>query len=236
LNPSSGDLQMSKKQTITKKDYEPLQFVRWVLFLVFAAEAAGIENINRTRLHSLLFLSFASAPFYGIKPLRQRAQKTSQGPYYRAAHFALGTLVLSGLIDIAAFSSHVSGKDLQFEGVFKPTIDGQKVVHQLRQTHTGALLYKFLLDLCLGTASAFPNLQPDTQTEEELDKILENDLTYQQAANRAGQSLIIEENVGEITPTVKGLRMIDSHLRKNKNINARDVIGAYQSLLKRRIA
>ena len=95
---------MTKGTTsLAKAEHERLRFIRWVLFLVNAAEASGMGRLSRRRLHALLFMSFASSRFYGIQPLRQRAQRTEQGPYYRAAHVALGMLALAGLVDVESF-------------------------------------------------------------------------------------------------------------------------------------
>lgn len=229
---------MAKESVISKSTQESLRFVRWVLFLIVAAEAAGIENISRRRLHSLLFISFASSRYYEIRPLRLRAQRTEQGPYYRAAHIALGTLTLAGLVDVKNFNAHISHKHLQFEAEFKPTAAGLALTKTLKQTQTGATLFKFLLDLCLGTVSAIPESCNESTPSENsvLDKVLEADLTYQVAVNRTSSSLFIEEAPGEISPTLKGLREIDSHLRDRTLINNRDVLGAYQRLLKKRTA
>lgn len=229
---------MAKENVINKVNQESLRFVRWVLFLIVAAESAGIERVSRRRLHSLLFMSFASSRYYEIRPLRLRAQRTEQGPYYRAAHIALGTLTLSGLIDIENFDAYVSHKHLQFEAEFKPTVKGLTVAKQLRETQTGAGLYKFLLDLCLGTVAAIPELcsESEPSANSTLDKVLTADLTYQVAIKRSSSSLFIEETPGEVTPTVRGLLEIESHLRGRTLVNNRDVLGAYQRLLKKRTA
>lgn len=160
-------------KVLFKKDYEKLQFLRWVLFLITAAETAGLPAITRERLHALLFVSFASSRFYGLRPLRQRAQRTQHGPYYRAAHLALGYLVFAGLVDVSEFRAHPSPRDLQFEGRFRVTTKGLKMTRLFRQTATGEKMYKFLLDLCLGTARAM--YSPDSDIDfnsEDTDQML----------------------------------------------------------------
>lgn len=218
-----------------KKDYEKLQFLRWVLFLVTAAEAAGLPPVTRERLHALLFISFASSRFYGLRPLRQRAQRTPHGPYYRAAHLSLGYLVFSGLVDVLEFKAHPSPKDLQFDGTFRITESGLKLSRTLRQTTTGERTYKFLLDLCLGTARAMSEKDLDQDFDnEKTDKMLAQDLTFKAALARAGKALIIEEQPGDITPTMKGLKTIDAYMRKRSFVNNKDVLAAYQALLRDR--
>ncbi|HFT7390193.1 TPA: hypothetical protein ACGRYD_002066, partial [Aeromonas hydrophila] len=61
------------------------------------------------------------------------------------------------------------------------------------------------------------------------------DLTFRAALVRSSKALIIEEQPGEITPTVKGLRVIDSYLRQRFFINNKDVMAAYQTLLRDRV-
>lgn len=223
-------------KTLFKKDYEKLQFLRWVLLLITAAEAAGLPPITRERLHALLFVSFASSRFYDLRPLRQRAQRTPHGPYYRAAHLTLGYLVFAGLIEVKEFRAHPSPKDLQFEGTFRVTTEGLKMTGLFRQTGTGERVYKFLLDLCLGTARAMSNLEADVEFDNEsTDQMLAQDLTFRAALARSGNALFIEEQPGEITPTVKGLYSIDTYLRKRTFINSKDVLAAYQTLLRDRI-
>lgn len=227
---------MLGEKVLYKKDYEKLQFMRWVLFLITAAEAAGLPAITRERLHALLFVSFASSRYYGLRPLRQRAQRTPQGPYYRAAHLSLGYLVFSGLVDVSEFKAHSSLKTLQFEGTFRITAKGLDMSRLLRQTSMGESVYKFLLDLCLGTARAMSSQESDMEFDSETtDQMLAQDLTLQVALARSTKALVIEEQLGEITPTLKGLRSIDSYLRDLTFINSKDVLSAYQTLLRERV-
>lgn len=223
-------------KVLFKKDYEKLQFLRWVLFLIAAAEAAGLPAITRKRLHALLFVSFASSRFYGLRPLRQRAQRTAHGPYYRAAHLSLGYLVFAGLIDVSKFKAHPSPRDLQFEGTFRLTVKGLEISRLLRQTGTGERIYKFLLDLCLGTVRAMSTEESDMElNSEDTDEMLAQDLTFRAALARSTKALIIEEQPDEITPTVEGLRSIDGYMRERTFINNKDVLAAYQSLLHDRV-
>lgn len=223
-------------KVLFKKDIEKLQFLRWVLFLVTSAEAAGLPAITRERLHALLFVSFASSRYYGLRPLRQRAQRTAHGPYYRAAHLTLGYLVFAGLVEVSEFRTHPSPKDLQFEGTFRITSEGLRITHLLRQTSTGERIYKFLLDLCLGTARAMSNQENDKEFDtDDTDRMLAQDLTFRAAAEGSSKALIIEEQPGDITPTVKGLRSIDAYLRERSFVNRKDVLAAYQTLLRDRV-
>lgn len=229
---------------IGRTEREHLQFVRWVLFLLTAAESSGLGSLSRDRLHAMLFMSFASSRFYGIKPLRQRARRTDHGPHYRAAHVALGVLALAGLVDVEGFNPHIKKKEFQFEGTFTITAEGLRVAANLRMTLTGAELYRFILDLCLGAISALPvtevvvdpasNRRP--QAYGVVDKVLKQDLTYQVAVHRPGETLYIEETEGERTPTVTGLISIDHYLQAQSFVNAKDVLGAYQRLLLKRAA
>lgn len=229
---------------IGKTEREHLHFVRWVLFMLAASEASGLGSLTRDRLHAMLFMSFASSRFYGIHPLRQRARRTNHGPHYRAAHVALGVLALAGLVHVEGFDSHVNKRELQFEGTFTVTAEGLRVAAVLQETLTGARLYRFILDLCLGSVSAMP--QPDmanasvlnqiSQVNGAMDKVLKQDLTYQEAIHRPGDTLFIEETEGDRTPTVSGLISIDEYLQARTTVNAKDVLGAYQRLLLKRAA
>ncbi|SFW16146.1 hypothetical protein SAMN03159376_00280 [Pseudomonas sp. NFACC09-4] len=228
---------MLSDQKLLKRDYERLQFLRWLLFLITACEAAGIRALTRSRLHALLFMSFASSRYYGLKPLRQRAQRTPHGPYYRAAHLALGHLAFSGLIEVSDFRAHPSPKDLQFEGSFRLTKNGLTVCRILRQTNTGEVIYNFLLDMCLGTARVILDDSIEELPSQEagaLDGMLAQDLTYVNAMKRPGNSLIIEESPEEATPTVQGLKSIQMLLSQKTFVNRKDVLSAYQALLRNR--
>ncbi len=228
------------KKFLPKSDFESLQFIRWVLFIVNAANAAGIELLNRQRLHLLLFISFASAPYYGILPLRQRAQRTSYGPYYRAAHIAIGNLALSGLVEIVNYKGHIKSKSLQFEAEFKLTKNGLAASQILRESLPGKKLYGFLLDLCLGISSLMDTTVSDKNSlhsnNETLDKVLELDLSYQQALKRASKSLYIQDYPDDESPTVAGLHDIGEFLRKKADYNPKDILKAYHHLLMRRSA
>lgn len=226
---------MLSDKPLLKRDYGKLQFLRWVLFLITAAEAAGLNSLSRARLHSLLFMSFASARFYGLEPLRQRAQRTPHGPYYRAAHLALGHLVFADMVVVNDFKAHPSPKDLQFEGVFKLTRNGLRVCKTLRQTNKGMRIYSFLLDICLGAVQSLQaeNI-PANREDVSLDRMLVQDLTYVSALNRPGEMLLVEEEGTKSTPTVEGLKLIQSMLSQKQLINKKDVLGAYQSILRSR--
>lgn len=207
---------MLSDKALLKRDYEKLQFVRWVLFLITAAESAGLSSLSRARLHALLFMSFASARFYGLQPLRQRAQRTPHGPYYRAAHLALGHLVFADLVFVSDFKAHPSPKDLQFDGIFKLTKNGLQVSRVLRQTDMGRRIYNFLLDICLAAVQSLDaEGVPEEQEGQSLDQMLVQDLTYVSALNRPGEMLLIEEDGSESTPTVEGLKKIQFMLSQN---------------------
>ncbi len=224
--------------SVPKSAQERLRFSRWVLFTINAAEAAGIGQLTRKQLHLLLFMSFASCRFYGIEPLRQRARRTTQGPYYRAAHFALGALTLSGLVEVSSFSAHQSSTHLQFEGNFGATVAGLEVGRHLRSTQRGEALYAFLLDLCLGVVEGawHGERTRDRQERSDLDRVFEQDLTYREALNRPGSMLFIEESFDRATPTLTGLRQIRKYLEGETFVNRRDVLTVYQRLLQKRVA
>lgn len=203
---------MSKRKPLRKSEIEPLLFVRWVLLLVSAAEAAGIDSLSRHRLHGLLFMSFASARFYKLTPLRFRAQRTPHGPYYSGAHIALGRLVLSGLVELIEFSPYPSHKDLQFEGSFRPTVHGLEVAANLRLTRTGQKIYRFLLDICLASVIATPEIVSSEGIDNRIfDKVLEQDLTYQHAIKRGESFLSLRDGDDILTPTEKCFLEIEKH-------------------------
>ncbi|GMV31009.1 MAG: hypothetical protein AMXMBFR59_31340 [Rhodanobacteraceae bacterium] len=215
---------MAKSIPVRKEDYEGLHFSRWLLLLFAASDAAGLGPLSRRRLHALLFVSFASSRFYDIAPLRYRARRTEQGPYYRMAHFALGALIMSGLIEIRQFKAYPARNELQFEGESRLRRQGLLVVRKLRQTSFGERLYQFLLELCLAAS----------RTEEsKLDGALLQDLTYQTASERGEPTVGTDD---EQTPTLVGLQTIDRYLNDLATSRRRDALAAYQRLLATRAA
>ena len=230
----------AKRKPITRNDHGRLFFTRWLLFLLTANEAAGLPEVSRQRLHALLFMSFASSGYYGIEPLQKRARRTEHGPYYRLAHVALGGLVLGGMVSVEDFRAHPAHRDLQFEGVFRPTLKGIEVARVLRMTMTGSRLYRFLLDMCLASAYATSvdeaerNGAPqavDVRDAAIIDQILAKDLTFSRAMRRYGDTFDLEEQPGERTPTVQGLDTIEGRLEQQGAYNRKDVVAAYQTLL-----
>ncbi|WP_312452341.1 hypothetical protein [Stutzerimonas nitrititolerans] len=235
-----------------KIDYEGLQFIRWALMVVVASRAAGMRELNRGRLHALLFQSFASSLFYGIKPLRQRAQRTVHGPYYRAAHIAVGKLVLSGLVALEEYNPLDHNQGIQFDGKLSPTPAGLEVVQALRETKAGDQLYRFLLDLCLGTVQAVYVAQDkealsgttgaelaeqlELSAQSSIDNVLLTDLSYQQASKRNDVLLQLIDRPDDLPLTVHGLREVAGAITDGRNKNRRDVLTAYQFLLRRRVA
>lgn len=228
-----------RSHTLSKSVQERLRFSRWVLFTINAAEAAGIGQLTRKQLHLLLFVSFASCRFYGIEPLRQRARRTEQGPYYRAAHIALGELALSGLAEVSDFAAHRSLAHLQFEGIFGATAAGLVVGRKLRSTQRGEALYGFLLDLCLGVVEGawYDEHTLDRRERHGLDRVFEQDFTYREALDRPGRVLFVEETQDDrTTPTLIGLRQIRKYLAEKAIVNRRDVLTVYQRLLQKKAA
>lgn len=248
---------MKKLVTPRKSEFERLQFARWVLFLVVTARAAGMRELNRERLHALLFQSFASSLFYGIRPLRQRAQRTKHGAYYRAAHIALGRLVLGGLVELDEFDPLDPERGLQFNGRLAPTPAGLTVVAKLRETMHGEQIYRFLLDLCLSMVRAvsvdstpdealiharpaaidpLQAEQHDITAQQSIDRVLHTDLSYQKAAEEQQTLLPVVSGPDDVPLTVRGLRDVATALDDGGVRNSRDVLTAYQFLLRRRAA
>jgi hypothetical protein len=152
---------------------------------------------------------------------------------------------MGGMVSIADFKAHPAPRDLQFEGVFRPTMAGLEVARALRDTFTGARLYRFLLDMCLASAATTdPHRRPgDLETlltirgeEDALDQILAADLTYRRAIRRTGDMLELRDAPDEETPTVTGLSTIEQCLEQQGAYNRKDVVAAYQALLMRRSA
>ncbi len=226
----------TKRKLVTRADHDRLFFTRWTLLLLVANEAAGLPEVSRQRLHSLLFMSFASSRYYAIEPLRQRARRTLQGPYYRQAHVALGNLVLGGMVSVQDYKAHPALRDLQFEGVFRPTLKGLEVARTMRETLTGSRLYRFLLDMCLAAAYTTEKAEIADHDTGVLDRILDADLTYRKALRRHGDSLELQDAPGEQTPTFEGLSSIEAYLDRQGAYNRKDVVTAYQTLLMRRSA
>lgn len=227
---------MTKPVGIPVAEYPRLQFIRWVLLLIAANEAAGLPAVTRHRLHSLLFMSFASSRYYGICPLQHRARRTEQGPYYRLAHVALGHLTLGGLVELTQYKAYPASRDLQFDGNFRLTADGLVVAHKFRLTWSGKAIYQLLLDICLAAARTMHSDQL-VDISDRLDSLFNQDLTYQRALKQHGELLELEiSGEGSPTPTVNGLREINSYLQRQvgEPLNRKDILAAYQSLLDRR--
>lgn len=234
-----------------KTEFERLQFLRWVLFLVTAARAAGMQRVDRQRLHALLFQSFASSLFYGIVPLRQRAQRTTHGPYYRAAHIALGRLILGGMIQLDAYDPLDHKDGLLFEGLLSPTATGLLVVAKLRMTRRGDQAYRFLLDLCTSMMLAVDDdhsgdglsvladadaAARERDAQAQITRVLSSDLSYRQATERNEVLLRTTINPDEEPLTVAALRDVQTAIADGRMHNRRDVLTAYQFLLRRRAA
>lgn len=249
---------MKNLVTPRKSEYEGLQFIRWVLFMVVASRAAGMRELNRERLHALLFQSFASSLYYGIAPLRQRARRTPYGPYYRAAHIAVGRLVLGGLVELKDFDPLDHTQSLQFDGRLAPTASGLALAAVLRETGQGETIYRFLLDLCLSMVQAVmqdgPAMDTDvaqpvvadddeviTETREvsaqaSIDHVLHKDLSYTQAWVEEQPLMLVVRGPDEVPLTVRGLREVATAMDDGRMRNRRDVLTAYQWLLRRRVA
>ncbi|EMR49356.1 hypothetical protein PPUTLS46_001787 [Pseudomonas putida LS46] len=96
-------------------------------------------------------------------------------------------------------------------------------------------IYNFLLDICLGAVQSLQAEEiPASREDISLDRMLVQDLTYVSALNRPGEMLPIEEEGAKSTPTVEGLKLIQSMLSQKQLINKKDVLGAYQSILRSR--
>ncbi|MFX7918501.1 hypothetical protein ABTK44_20015, partial [Acinetobacter baumannii] len=89
-------------------------------------------------------------------------------------------------------------------------------------------------DLCLGAVEGawHEELSRERSSRRRLDKVFEQDLTYQQALQRHGMVLFTEESPeDQVTPTLTGLREIREYLAETTLVNRRDVLTAYQRLL-----
>jgi hypothetical protein len=140
------------------------------------------------------------------------------------------------MASVEDFKAHPAVRDLQFEGLFRPTMKGVEVARIMRETITGGRLYRFLLDMCLAAAAATEHVEAAEQAGGELDRILDADLTYRRAVARFGDSLELQDGSDARTPTVEGLSTIQERLDQQGAYNRKDVVAAYQALLLRRSA
>jgi hypothetical protein len=143
-------------------------------------------------------------------------------------------LAMSGLVDVRRFEPYVSTAGFQFEGTFSATTEGLAAGCVLRAAPQGEQLYRYLLDLCLGTVKGVWDDQPDESqfSQERLNVVLRADLTYRQAVARDTAMLFVEEGDPEaVTPTAVQLNRISEILSERIEVNRRDVLGAYQKIL-----
>lgn len=143
----------------------------WLLMLLAASGRTGLPSVEKSKLHSLLFLSNCLAPIYNSHGPNHLVMKYARGPFYPNAQWDIDRLVVQGYIDVHSVRHIVDADGHWTTAEYSISKQGFELVQTVVKLSTVEPIWEFMKDL----GAAFSNLKIETRERSVL-----KDVTYDQ--------------------------------------------------------
>jgi len=125
----------------------------WLLGLLVLSDQAGLQNLAKTQVHSLIFLANSLSFIYDDSGIDLRVVKHEHGPFYPDAQWDLDRMVGQGLVNINSVRYWDEDGRWWLTADYRPTLAGKELFSKCRQLPVLAHSYRFLVELTTAFAS-----------------------------------------------------------------------------------
>lgn len=143
----------------------------WLLMLMAATGRTGIPKVDKTKLHSLLFLSNCLAPIYRTHRPDHLVMKYVRGPYYPEAQWDIDRMTVQGYINVDELKTSVDKIGPWTSAQYSISRSGFELVQDVIAISTVSPVWEFMKDL----GAAFASVEREVQNRSVL-----KDVTYDQ--------------------------------------------------------
>ena len=125
----------------------------WLVFLMGAAQKAGLLPISKTLFHRVVYLSNCLAPLFETIPTTATIVKYKRGPFYPRIQWYLDRIAVLGIIKVhnLEYVSDVHG--VWMDATYSTNGTTRHVIDTCTQIHYGRQIEEYLTEMIFAVGS-----------------------------------------------------------------------------------
>lgn len=125
----------------------------WLVFLMGAAQKAGLLPISKTLFHRVVYLSNCLAPLFDATPATATIVKYKRGPFYPRIQWYLDRLAVLGVIKVRDLRYVTDAHGVWMEANYFTNGTTRHVIDTCMQIHYGRQIEEYLTEVIFAVAS-----------------------------------------------------------------------------------
>lgn len=125
----------------------------WLVFLMGAAQKAGLLPISKTLFHRVVYLSNCLAPLFEATPTAATIVKYKRGPFYPKIQWYLDRLAVLGVIKLRDLKYVIDTHGVWMEATYLTNGTTRHVIETCTQINYGRQLEEYLTEMIFAVGS-----------------------------------------------------------------------------------
>ena len=125
----------------------------WLVFLLGAAQKAGLLPISKMLFHRVVYLSNCLAPLFETIPTTATIVKYKRGPFYPRIQWYLDRLAVQGVIKVRDLEYVTDAHGVWMEATYFTNGTTRHVIDTCTQIHYGRQIEEYLTEMIFAVAS-----------------------------------------------------------------------------------
>lgn len=125
----------------------------WLVFLMGAAQRAGLTPIPKSLFHRIIYLSNCLAPLFETTPTAGTVVKYRRGPFYPTLQWYLDRLAVLGVLEVRDIEYAVDEHGVWMEATYLTNEATRDVINRCTEIQYGAKIEEYLTEMVFAVAS-----------------------------------------------------------------------------------
>jgi hypothetical protein len=125
----------------------------WLVFLMGAAQKAGLLPISKTLFHRVVYLSNCLAPLFQTAPTTATIVKYKRGPFYPKLQWYLDRLAVLGIIKVRDLQYTTDAHGIWMEATYFTNGTTHQLIDVCKEVHYGREIEEYLTEMIFALAS-----------------------------------------------------------------------------------
>ena len=125
----------------------------WLVFLMGAAQKAGLTPIPKRLFHRIIYLSNCLAPLFESTPTAGTIVKYKRGPYYPMLQWYLDRLAVLGVLEIRDIQYTFDEHGVWMEATYLANDTTRHLIDTCTKIHYGRQIEEYLTEMVFAVAS-----------------------------------------------------------------------------------
>lgn len=149
----------------------------WLVFLMGAAQKAGLLPISKTLFHRVIYLSNCLAPLFDTTPTNATIVKYKRGPFYPKVQWYLDRLAVLGILKVRDLEYITDEYGTWMEALYFTNGATRQVIETCKGVQYGRQIEEYLTEMVFAVASISKRTWKDAAL---------NDSTYDEPGKTEG--------------------------------------------------